>query len=179
VHAGVVDHPWRFGELDCVPELVTEKRQAGVGLGIELEGDAHVSEGAGRRLQLRRRGSRARQMPAAHVDDEVRPHETLEDGAKGRRLGAAADDGGGQPRPIDTQDRRRGSVGPRRRAAGEQQRGGGQRTPRRRTAKQSGQERRYDIGGFHDESPVRPQSRAARRTSVRERRRRGRRVVKL
>jgi hypothetical protein len=173
-HGGVVGHPRGLGELERVPELVPEERQPGVRLGQELQGDAHVAKGAGRRLQLGRRRGGAGEMPAAHVDDQVRAAETFEDGAERRRLLTAADDRGGQPRIGDAQERRTVRVGVRGRGTDHQQRGSGKRAPRARETKKSEQRWRCEVGSVHDESPVRPQRGAARRTSVRERRRRGR-----
>jgi len=118
-HALVVDHPRRFGEFERVPQLVPQQRHPHVGVGIQFDRDANVAVAAGCDEQLRRRGDLAGERAAAHVDDEVRPVEPVDDGPKGRRLVAAADQSGRQPRVLGA-EKRHAPLGVYRRSAGEQ-----------------------------------------------------------
>jgi hypothetical protein len=141
VDAGRVDHPRGLGELEHVPQLVAEERQAGVGRGIDPDCHADVAIAAARRQQVRGGSGGAEQTAAPHVDDEVRHRQTLEEGTERRRLLGPADDRRRQPRIVDAQERRSGRLRPRGRAAREQQRGHGERAPQGGTRKQSGQRR--------------------------------------
>jgi hypothetical protein len=143
---------------------VAEQRQAGVGSRIDFECHPHVAIAAGRRHQLRHSCRGAGQKPRPHVDDQIRFADSVEDRAERRGLLEAADDGDAQPRVIEAQKRWGRVFGGRRRREDDEGCGGRQRATRTRESK----------GSVHDESPVRPQLGAARRTSVRERRRHGR-----
>jgi len=96
-HGLLVDHPRRIGEFERVPQFVPQQRHPHVGVGIQFDGDANVAVAAGRREQLRGRGGLARKPAAAHVDDQVRGVEPVDDGAKGGRFIAAAEQRGRQP----------------------------------------------------------------------------------
>jgi hypothetical protein len=108
---------------------VAEERQPRIGLRIGLDGHAHVAIPAARREQLRGRRREAEQLAALHVHDDVGGRQALQDGAEGRRVVAAAENRGADPRVGGAQERR-GRIGERRRGAGEQDDGDGDHAPR-------------------------------------------------
>jgi hypothetical protein len=88
-----------------MPQLVPQHRYADVGVGIQLEGDANVAIAAGPREQLRGCRGLAGERAAAHVDDQIRPIELVDDRAKGWRFIAAADERGRQPCVVGAEKR--------------------------------------------------------------------------
>jgi hypothetical protein len=174
VHAGGVGDPRRVRELEHVLQLVPEQREPRIQVWIGFHRHTHVAIVPHRDHELRRGRRRAREPTATDVNDHVALVEPLEQRAKRGRLVAPALERGGQTLVGDAHHRRLGELGMRRRAAGEHDGCGGQQAARGRMTKGSRHQRQYETRRVHDESPVRPQREAAGRTSVRERRRRGR-----
>jgi len=123
-HGRFVHHPWCVRELERVPQLVAEHRDADVAGRTELQGHAHVAVAARRRQELGGRRGGAEQRTPAQVDDQVGRGEALQDGAERRRVVAAAHDGIGQLHVVGAQEGRRQGLGGGVRAACEQGHGG-------------------------------------------------------
>jgi len=143
-----------------VAQFVPQHRDADVARRIDLEGDAHVTVAAGGREELRRAGGAAEERSPPHEHDQIGRGETLQDGAKRGGLIAAAHDGFGHPRVVGPEKGRGQRFGARASAAGEQHHGG-EPAPGERAEREPG---RAVFVRIHDESPVRPQGGAARRT---------------
>jgi len=162
-HGWFVHHPWCVREFERVPQLVAQHRDADVAGRIEIQGHAYVTVAAGRRQELRRRGGAAEERAPAQVHDQIGRREPLEDGAERWRMVAPAHDRSCERDVVGSQEGRIRGLGGDRNGTVYQQRGRHQPAARERQTR-TGERGRCVVGRIHDESPVRPQSGAARRT---------------